>query len=557
MSGKPNGLMKSFAQVKQNGRSKHFLEQLTAFADAQRELIESEVSGFLPDEAARAERVLRVQSPEGFRFFATTYFPHYVKGHESLFHTWYYDTVPALIDAPEGKLIDISAPRGEAKSTLGTQLTVLWCIVTDRKHFIPIVMDAWDQAATMLEAVKVELAENPRLAMDFPHATGQGRTWNAGVLITANNVKLQAFGSGKKMRGLRHGPYRPDLVMLDDIENDENVRQPEQRKKTEEWVIKTVLNLGPPDGSMDVIYLNTILHYDSVANRFHRKPRWVRKKFRAIMQWPDRMDLWDQWEALFLAQASDDELEEPDQVKTDHAQLFYELHKVEMNQGAVVSWPDVRPLLSLMQRRAEDHHAFDCEYQNDPTNQESSLFPKIHHWVHPEDDWIFYGAHDPSLGKQNKGRDPSACLVGGFSKVRRTLDVVEARIAKIVPKDQIELIIDMQDFYRCLVWGVEAIQFQEFFRQILVERSIDRGIPVPAIPITPHTDKRLRIEGLSPHVANGVIRTKKSHTVLNKQLTHWPEEEHDDGADCLEILFTLVMSGAGGVPIIRIGKRRK
>lgn len=551
---KPAKPLQTFRQVKLSGRSKEFLEDLAAFAEGQRQQIEAEVTGFLPNDSARAERVLRSQTD--FRFFATTYFPHYVKGSESLFHTWYYDNVPKLIDAPEGKLINISAPRGEAKSTLGTQLTVIWCIVTGRKHFIPIVMDAWDQAATMLEAVKVELSENPRLAMDFPEATGRGRVWNAGVLLTANDVKVQAFGSGKKMRGLRHGPYRPGLVMLDDIENDENVRQSAQRDKTEDWVSKTVLNLGPPDGTMDVIYLNTILHYDSVANRFHRKPRWTRRKFKAIMQWPHRMDLWQQWEALFLAEASGDGLDEEAADQVGQAQLFYELHKADMELGAVVSWPSVRPLLRLMQIRAEDHHAFDCEYQNDPTNQENALFPTITHWVQPENDWVFYGASDPSLGKNNKSRDPSAHLVGGYSKARGCLDVIEAKIARMVPDRQIEVIIDLQAEYRCLVWGVESVQFQEFFRQVLIARAMARKVPVPAIPVIPHNDKNLRIEGLSPFVANGQIRIHVSLTVLIEMLKHYPEAEHDDGPDCLQILWMLVMQGAGGVPRIRIGKRK-
>ncbi len=48
------------------------------------------------------------------------------------------------------------------------------------------------------------------------------------------------------MRGLRHGPYRPDMVMLDDIENDKNVESKEQRDKTEAWVKKVVLPLGRP-----------------------------------------------------------------------------------------------------------------------------------------------------------------------------------------------------------------------------------------------------------------------------------------------------------------------
>ena len=534
-------------------RTNEFLAELKAHAESQRSLIEAECDGFATDATARDIRRTRAQ--RDFRFFSKTYFPHYVKGEESRFHGWFYDNVPGLIDAADGKLMNLSAPRGEAKSTLGTQLLTLWCLVTERKHFIPIVMDSWDQAATMLEAVKTELTDNPRLAMDFPDATGAGRVWNAGVILTANNRKVQAFGSGKKMRGLRHGPHRPDLVLLDDIENDENVRQLAQRKKLEDWVSKTVLNLGPPDGTMDVLYLNTILHHDSVANRYHAKPRWVRRKFKAVTRWPDRMDLWEQWEELFIHEQSGEPGADGDEPAVGAAEAFYKAHQVEMDAGAEVSWPTMRPLLKLMMIRAEDHKAFDCEYQNDPTNSETALFTHMQFWVQPCRDWVFYGAHDPSLGKHNKGGDPAACLVGGFDRNHGRLDVVEARVARMLPERQIELIIEFQRQYQCLVWGFEAVQFQEFMRQQLVKVSAARGVPVPAVPLIPHTDKELRIESLSPHVNNGLIRFRQGHTVLNSQVRHYPEADHDDGPDALHMLWMLAVSRRGGAPSIRMGKR--
>lgn len=535
-------------------KDKDFLQELHAFADEQRRLVEAECDGFSTDHAARDQRATRAQND--YEFFCKTYFPHYIKGEPSVFHRWFYDSVPKLIDQPGGQLLNISAPRGEAKSTLGTQLFTLWCIVTKRKHFIPIVMDALDQAATMLEAVKVELESNPRLQMDFPDVTGAGRVWNAGVIVTKAGVKVQAFGSGKRMRGLRHGPYRPDLVMLDDIENDENVRSKEQRDKVEQWVKKVVLPLGPPDGSMDVLYLNTILHYDSAANRFHRNPLWRRKKFKAIVRWPDRMDLWEQWEELLINEAEEDSSDDAMSGAESPADKFFAANKEAMDAGAIVSWPTTRPLAKLMRIRAGDHHAFDCEYQNDPSNEENTYFQKMTYWVQPCRDWVFYGAHDPSLGKNNKSRDPAATLVGGFDRNHGKLSVVEALVSRRIPTLQIAHIINFQREYNCLVWGFESVQFQEFMRQILVAESAKQGVPVPAIPVIPSTDKDLRIEGLGPHVYNGLILFNQRHTVLNSQLRHWPEADHDDGPDALEILWNLAIKRVGGIPKIRTGKSR-
>ncbi len=53
---------------------------------------------------------------------------------------------------------------------------------------------------------------------------------------------------------------------------------------------------------------------------------------------------------------------------------------------------------------------------------------------------------------------------------------------------------------------------------------------MPAVPLIPHADKDLRIESLSPHVNNGLILFHQRHTVLNSQVRHWPEADHDDGA---------------------------
>ena len=539
-------------QIKATGKAKAFQEELQAFAQAQRELIEAECSGFATDEAARKLR--RSQAWDDYAFFCRTYFPHYVKSEPSQFHIWFFGTVPKLIDAPAGALINASAPRGEAKSTLGTQLLTLWCIVTDRKHFIPIVMDAFDQAATMLEAVKAELEDNPRLRMDFPDSTGAGRVWNASVILTANNVKVQAFGAGKRMRGLRHGPYRPDLVFLDDIENDENVVSKEQRDKRHRWVIKTVLNLGPPDGTMDVVYLNTILHHDSVANRFHRAPRWTRKKFKAIIKWPDRMDLWQEWEALFIASGND--LEEDGDAKDDVAQAFYDANKADMERGAVVSWPTVRPLLALMKIRAEDHHAFDCEYQNDPTNEENATFTNMQYWHAVGHDWIFLGINDPSMGRSARKGDPSCILVGGGHSKTNKLHIVEASLARLKPDKQIEKIMAWQKAYECLVWGIENTAFQEYFRQEMVRQSAELGMPIPAVGISNDRDKDILIEGVAPHVNNGLILFSPAHTVFNDNVKHYPEAAHDDGPDGVQMLWKLWIKRSGGIPKIRLGKRK-
>ena len=512
---------------------------LAAYAAQLRQRIEAEVSGFSPDPITRAARLL--DATASFEVFTNTYFPHYVRSpHKSALHKHLFARLPEIVASAKSETDAIAAPRGEAKSTLVSQLFALWCILTGRKHFIVIVMDSIDQAYPMLEAIKAELEFNPRLQCDFPAVAGQGRVWQAATIVTLNDCKVQVAGSGKKLRGLRHGPYRPDLCVLDDIENDEQVRNPDQRDKLQAWLTKTVLPLGGAGAKFDVVYIGTILHYDSVLARTLANSMWRSAKFKALLKWPDRMDLWERWEELLR---NDGEA---------MADAWHSLHQVDMEAGADVSWL-ARPLLALMKIRARDgHDTFDSEYQNDPVAGDNAPFAKvIQFWVSRLNEWIFYGACDPSLGKAGASRDPSALLIGGFNRQTGVLDVVEALIKKRLPDRIIEDVIELQRQYHCLLWSIETVQFQEFLRSELVKRSAACGVPVPARAVQPFSDKLLRIETLQPHMVNGLIRLHPSQTTLIDQLRHFPKADHDDGPDALHMLWMLCTTGYMAISDIR------
>lgn len=521
---------------------KKFLNELLSCRDDLLDLIEAECSGFEsnPEQSiARQEKALN-----DFWFFSYTYFPHYIKSMDrSEFHKYIHERLPQIVDDPRGRKDAIAAPRGEGKSTYLTLIFVIWVIFTNRKKFPVIIMDALEQSVLMLQAIKIELEYNSRLKMDFPECVGVGRIWKADTIITANNCMVKVAGSGQKLRGIRFGSHRPDLTILDDLENDDNVRNPEQRKKTESWIHKTVLNLGPPDGTMDTIYIGTILLFDSVLDRIFKKPTWHSKKFSAIVKWPDNMDLWDLWEEILL---NNDE---------DEADKFYQKNKKQMDKGAVVSWPGVRPLVMLMKIRSDDHNSFNSEMQNHPSD-EDALFKDLSYWVQVCRHWVLYGSCDPSLGKNNKRGDPSAILVGGYDLEHGILDVIEANIARRVPDMIIFHIINYQIQHSCQAWAFETVQFQEFLRAELVKQSAKNHTPVPAIPVIPNIDKILRIQSIQPAVLNGLIRSHIRHSTLNEQLLNFPNATHDDGPDALQMLYMLATSRAGGsVRITRPSKQ--
>ena len=519
---------------------REFEDELGALQNSLRARIEVEVADFPVDDASRKARVAATSDmATGFEFFARTYFPHYVSRPASRLHRHLYDDLPRMLitDAAPGRpghrKLKI-APRGAAKSTLVSQIFVMWCAILRKKRFVPIVMDTYEQAALMVEAIKIELESNPRLRHDFPDQTGAGRRWREGEIVTANDVMILGAGAKQKLRGRRFGPHRPDLVILDDIENDENVLSPEYRNKLQAWVEKTVLKLGPPDGSMDVLIVGTVLHYDAVLLRLARRPDFEVSHYKAVETFPDRMDLWDRWQEVYL------------NVGEAEARAFYDARRGEMDAGALVNWPEIEPLYALMVERATSETAFMSEKQGEPISEESP-FRTITFWVMTKPNWITFGAVDPSLGRHGPHRDPSAILIGGFDRETGVLDVIEASIRRRLPDVIIADVIALARIHRPALWFVEAVQFQEFLRTEIMKEAVKQEVALPAVPVMPIADKALRIQRLQPPIAAGLIRLHPSQTTLLEQMRQWPSGAHDDGPDCLEMLWTGAVQNGGGL----------
>lgn len=526
--------MSARPQLKAALSRKDFRDRIAEMASAFARHIELNVEAFAADPAAKSARMARLEQQDGFRFFMETYLPHYVRGEHSLFHQAIFQRVPEILSSATGVRDLFIAPRGSSKSTHLSLGLALYCIVLKKTRYCLEVCDVYAQAALLIEALKAELTTNPRLAHDFPDACGQGRVWREGEIVTRQNIRVEGLGALQKLRGRRHGPYRPDLMFFDDIENDEQVRSPEQRQKLTNWVYRAALKVGPPDGSMHVIWVGTVLHFDAVLARAAKAPLWRVTEFRAIQRWPDRMDLWEAFEEVWRNEGE------------AAARTFYQDRRADMDAGAVVNWPSVQPLLWLMLERAGSHDAFQTEYQNQPVAV-GNPFGHLTYWVQRQADWIFFGAIDPSLGKNGKGRDPSAILIGGFDRLNGRMDVVEASIRRRLPDLIIADTIALQREYRCLLWFVESVQFQEFLRTTLMGEAARQGVGISAVPVVPTGDKNLRIERLQPPVNAGMIRFSADHTTLIEQLQHWPNGDHDDGPDCLDMLWqqTLIYAGGG------------
>lgn len=500
--------------------------EFTSWLDELKDELKEQISKDVTlDLKFKGERIKRAE--HDFIYFAKTYFPHYFSiGGSCALHEHLSDIFKTITTNEKGDKFCVAAPRGHAKTTYCSQLLPLWCICFNKKRFIVEISDAVELVEGCLEAIKVELEDNANLKADFPHVCGMSKNWKIGEFVTNNGVKLKAFGSGKRLRGVKYGTYRPDLVVLDDLENDTNVRSKEQRDKLEAWLDEAVLNLGSVDGSLDVLYIGTILHSDSILSRKLKLKFWNAKRYQSITQYPRRMDLWEEWANLYR------------NVSREASDKFYLKNKAKMDEGSVVLWDEALPILRLMQKRAENLKSFNKEQQNDPRS-ETQIFTKenIHFYKElPRCD--YYVMYIDPAGEKKKS-DYTAITVLGVDKKEAVIYVAESIVEVMKTKKAIKEIIRLNELYRPRICAIESNGGQEFFRKWIREKAFEMGIKMPLKGVNNTANKSLRIEELEVPIDDGEILLHKSQTLLIEQLTEYPEAKHDDAPDSLAGAYNL------------------
>jgi len=531
-------LAETTAVAKEGGANKKQAKKITRRAFVK--WLEAEVSA-LKDEIKsinvlphdqRDKRVAKQR--DDFHFFRQTYFPHYYRHAERSalqehLGGIYLDIASRAHSDSAGEKYALAAPRGFGKSTDVSLTFVIWCVVNDFKHFITLFSDAIELTEIQIEAIKAELEENTRLKQDFPQACGMGSVWKVGDIVTVNGIRIKGYGSGKRVRGVKHGTYRPDLTIIDDLENDENVKSRKQRDKLEEWLDAAVDNLGGADGRMDILYIGTLLHKDAVLARKLKLAFWHPKIFRAIIRMPDRLDLWDHYEHLYKREGS------------AAAHAYYRANQSTMDAGAVLLWRAVT-LEHLMKKRFANLRAFERELQNNPGSEfstfDSSKFTVISKTQMPHlvKTFLYTDFKGDAVGG-----DYFAVTAGGFDKEAKTLYIYYSYRARIKGVKAVEFLVDLYKKEHFYLVGGESNSGFYAYRDWFKEKCVERLGTIPNTRFIHNRDKKEeRIAELEFPLTDGDIVFVGEHPELFRELDDFPEATHDDLSDTLAGLWRLV-----------------
>ncbi len=475
--------------------------------------------------ALRPPRVVTAPPPHPLEW-ARRVLPHYFSDEPAPFHE------ELLSDLAAGtRLIARVAPRGHAKSTCASLAYPLWCIAHGLRRNIVLVTHENSLAMQFVRDIRQELVENEHLRP--PAGEGRGETasparrtkWSEACFVTEGGVCVQARGVGGSFRGTRSGPNRPDLIICDDIEKDELVASPENRRKLEHWLRRVVMPSLAPDGQL--VVLGSMLHYDSLlAVLADRKawPRWDYRVYRAL------------------------------EADTDAAG--------ELRLRAL--WPARWPVGRLHEERERiGTLAFEQEYQARPADDATRCFrPEWLRRTDPAelatraDRLIHLVAVDPATGAE--GRDYFALWAGCVDTATGQIDSHELQIARIRVAEQVRRILEAAVRWRPARIGIEANGYQVALKDLLDEAAQKEGLWLPTQAMTTRGDKVARIITAAAQFETGRFRLPAGlEPEVELQFLNFPKGKHDDAPDVCALALEMVydLRGARSVKPMTGGRR--
>lgn len=187
-------------------------------------------------EAERKQRIAHAR--KDYAYFVKTYFPHLATSDCAKFQI---DAANYMRDNARARGL-FEWARGHAKSTHVSLLIPLWLKI--QEDAAPLIMllvsKSRDAAKRLLGDLQAELESNELYKADFGEQRGTG-TWADGEFTTTAGDLFVALGRGQSPRGIKKRGLRPNYIVVDDIDDDELVRNPRRVKDTVEWLLTALL----------------------------------------------------------------------------------------------------------------------------------------------------------------------------------------------------------------------------------------------------------------------------------------------------------------------------
>lgn len=392
----------------------------------------------------------------------------------------------------------IEAFRESAKTQIVIRANLLHALAYPQEHrsYLVIICSTQRTASKKLLEVSRELeaskdfgilidkvVENSGLALEVSYKTGQ-------------KVRLEAYGKGAAVRGLSWGSKRPDLVIIDDPQDEEDARSETVTETDWDWFLSDVFFLGQ---SSRIFLIGNNLGERCIIERVMAGAEQLGFETARIPI------LDDEGQSAWLEKWPVEEI-------IKERESFAELGKLD-------NWYRNK----MCQCIPPDSQMFKREYfryYNSGTLQTSGM--------------SIYTTVDLAIS-QKPGADYSAIVTVGVNKDGNWF-VLDVSYGRYDPTQTMDGIFYAVQKWRPLCVGIEAVAYQSALQHFLEKEMPKRNCFFRIQPLRAEKKKELRIDALQPRFAVGSVWFREAAEWLGKleqELLAYPHGTHDDVIDAL------------------------
>lgn len=446
------------------------------------------------------------------RVFAKTFFPEEVEADFSVLH----DDIFKIIDTSKVYKKAIAAPRGLGKTTIA-RIRACKAILFRETNFIIYLSNSEGSAVASTEHIKRMLQANDLIKKLFGNIKfsqeGMKDSFSKQSWVAYGDVFVLPRGSGQQVRGQNWMGHRPGLVIIDDLETLENVKNDDQRVKLKDWFYADLMKTESKYGDRaEFLYIDTIKHEDALLQNL--------------------IDASD-WKSIKLSICDDKfNTHDPNYMTTDEIKIEYEAH-----------------------REAGKTDLFFMEYMNIPISLEDAVFKDDYFRYFTEDfshitttdpkgvseridlkELITVVICDPARTVKMQSAESSVVTVS-VHRSSRKIFVRDIFSGKVKPDQLYDEMFSAVTRHNAMMLAVEVTGLCEFISQPIEQEMRIRGIFPQYIELNAKGKKELRVATLAPHYRLGYMYHNKSNCqVLENQLHWFPRSKLWDVMDALSYI---------------------
>lgn len=255
------------AKIKLSLKDKRALDQWEQLVASIKESTDINTSDTVVDIEARKKK-LEADDEAWFRY----YFAQYYTCEPAVFHK---KATQRIMN--HDRLYEVRAWSRELAKSARSMMEVIKLALTRKIRNVLLVSNSADNAERLLLPFMANFEENQRIIQDYGLQQKLG-SWESTEFVCQCGCSFRAIGAGQSPRGTRNKNFRPDFVLVDDIDTDEECRNQERIKAKWKWIEEALIPTMSVSGHYRVLFNGNIIAAECCITHAIEKANELRLK---------------------------------------------------------------------------------------------------------------------------------------------------------------------------------------------------------------------------------------------------------------------------------------